>query len=156
MLGIRINRDRRLLSIRRCDLGLAVLQIARKIGKEAGGDLHTDPVPREESVARDQIVQINLIDLPRGQPLWSARQISVAGTLDIKTRAHNVEGNAIRRGIEYAHPQIQVAAIARDEYVRMDGSGNFHIVLQGWRVEGKNIRAFGKFAIVVRAGRAEI
>src|SRR5581483_11451533 len=93
--GVHANSG--LLHLRGHGFALAALQIARKIGEEAGRDLHPDPVSLLKHVTGDQVFQSQFVNLVWFQQLPSSFEVAVTGAQDIEPRTHQVEGRSIRR-----------------------------------------------------------
>ena len=73
---------------RRCDLGIARLEIAGKVWEESTGDLHANAVPGKECVAGQHSIQIQASDAIGLEILDLQFFIAVAGAKNVEAGTH--------------------------------------------------------------------
>ena len=106
VLRVRIDLDRRFPHVGRRHFRVSVLQVAREVGEEAGGDLYSDAVAFQKSVASDQIVQVDFVNFLWCEPLSTLLEVAITCPLDVKTGAHHVKRSTIRCDIQQANPEV--------------------------------------------------
>ena len=111
MLGSMMNGDSGGLQLRRSGLELTRLQVAREVREERAGDLDSDAVSLTKDGARDEARQLQLVDGPGLEELSALLELPVAGALDIRPWAHQIEGPAVGSNIENLDPEVEIPAI---------------------------------------------
>src|SRR5215469_17584718 len=105
----------------------------------------------EESVARDEVIEVEFVNAPRRKELAASFQVAIAGALHVEPRTHQVVRPAVRPNVEQAHPKIRVAAVAGKIDSGHDGPGDLSIDRKRLGIEGENVGASRELAIVVRS-----
>ncbi len=101
------------------------------------GTGHEDPQPMSglEDLTGDQVVELQLIDLAGFEQFAAAARIAQAGALHIRARAHQVEGISLGPDVQDFDPEVEVGAIAGDEHLGGDRTGDLDVLRKGLGLE---------------------
>src|SRR5581483_7478039 len=127
------------------------LQVAGEVWKKAGRNLNADPVSFAKRVAGDQVRELKFVDLAALEQLPASLEIAIAGSQNIESRTHNIQSSSVGCDIQQAYPQVHIAAVTRDEHVRLNRPGDFQILPERRRIERSNVFTPGQLAVVVCA-----